>query len=370
MGIGQAMRRTAGLGAWALVMLASSTALGQRGLDVERFSPAMDAGGFLGVQGTRTPGPWLWTASLWTHYDKGLLETRDGARDRVAHRFAADVMAQLGITGRASVGARLPVILWQEGRSVDASLQSAAVGDPWLQARYRLLGEATDERGLMPDGPGLALQGEVALPIGHGDAYAGEPAARTRLQVLSDFHLFGIGAGVSLGWLHRFDVQSLQGKRFRDVLSFGAALKLPTFVVSDLGGILELRVYTDAGDPFGSKRTTAVEGDLGVRYAFGDASLTAGVGTGFVGRVGAPDVRAMLGVSWTPRVHDQDGDGIPDDEDQCPPLPEDRDGFQDHDGCPDPDNDNDLIPDEDDLCPNEEAPPGGDEDMDGCADRK
>ena len=33
---------------------------------------------------------------------------------------------------------------------------------------------------------------------------------------------------------------------------------------------------------------------------------------------------------------DADGDGIPDNVDKCPNEPEDKDGFQDEDGCPDP----------------------------------
>jgi hypothetical protein len=32
---------------------------------------------------------------------------------------------------------------------------------------------------------------------------------------------------------------------------------------------------------------------------------------------------------------DHDGDGIPNERDRCPDLPEDFDGFQDDDGCPD-----------------------------------
>jgi len=54
---------------------------------------------------------------------------------------------------------------------------------------------------------------------------------------------------------------------------------------------------------------------------------------------------------------DTDGDGIPDALDQCPNEPEDKDGFQDEDGCPDLDNDQDGIPDTADLCPNEPGPP-------------
>jgi outer membrane protein OmpA-like peptidoglycan-associated protein len=53
---------------------------------------------------------------------------------------------------------------------------------------------------------------------------------------------------------------------------------------------------------------------------------------------------------------DTDGDGVPDDIDRCPLEPEDKDGFQDEDGCPDPDNDNDGIVDAMDACPNNPGP--------------
>ncbi len=65
---------------------------------------------------------------------------------------------------------------------------------------------------------------------------------------------------------------------------------------------------------------------------------------------------------------DRDGDGIPDSKDQCPDLAEDKDGFQDQDGCPDYDNDNDGIPDTKDKCPNEAEDRDGFEDQDGCPD--
>ncbi|MDD3642314.1 MAG: OmpA family protein [Candidatus Krumholzibacteria bacterium] len=65
---------------------------------------------------------------------------------------------------------------------------------------------------------------------------------------------------------------------------------------------------------------------------------------------------------------DNDGDGIPDDADQCPDLAEDFDGYQDDDGCPDLDNDGDGIADVDDRCPNEPEDFDGFEDSDGCPD--
>jgi outer membrane protein OmpA-like peptidoglycan-associated protein len=65
---------------------------------------------------------------------------------------------------------------------------------------------------------------------------------------------------------------------------------------------------------------------------------------------------------------DNDGDGIPDLEDKCPDLAEDVDGFEDLDGCPDLDNDQDGIADTDDRCPNEPEDFDGEDDTDGCPD--
>jgi len=72
-----------------------------------------------------------------------------------------------------------------------------------------------------------------------------------------------------------------------------------------------------------------------------------------------------------PAPGDRDGDGIADDVDQCPDDPEDFDGFEDEDGCPDPDNDGDGVLDVDDQCPNIAGPaefygcPNNDRDFDG-----
>jgi outer membrane protein OmpA-like peptidoglycan-associated protein len=64
---------------------------------------------------------------------------------------------------------------------------------------------------------------------------------------------------------------------------------------------------------------------------------------------------------------DRDGDGIRDDKDQCPDVPEDIDGWQDEDGCPEDDNDADGVLDKVDQCPNDPEDRDGFEDQDGCA---
>src|SRR4030095_13898536 len=66
---------------------------------------------------------------------------------------------------------------------------------------------------------------------------------------------------------------------------------------------------------------------------------------------------------------DNDHDGILDVEDVCPDTAEDRDTFEDTDGCPEPDNDRDKVSDRDDKCPSEPETYNGYEDTDGCPDR-
>ncbi len=65
---------------------------------------------------------------------------------------------------------------------------------------------------------------------------------------------------------------------------------------------------------------------------------------------------------------DNDSDGIPDASDKCPGEPEDKDNFQDDDGCPDPDNDADGVPDAADKCADQPETRNGFEDEDGCPD--
>jgi len=69
-----------------------------------------------------------------------------------------------------------------------------------------------------------------------------------------------------------------------------------------------------------------------------------------------------------PPPPDADGDGLPDEGDKCVDEAEDKDGFEDEDGCPDPDNDGDGILDGDDLCPDDPELMNGIKDEDGCPD--
>jgi outer membrane protein OmpA-like peptidoglycan-associated protein len=127
----------------------------------------------------------------------------------------------------------------------------------------------------------------------------------------------------------------------------------------------------------------AKQGDLTALVTAGamlriSADVTANlmVGTGQLGARG-DDLRITTGLVWAPQPvgaavpgkNDRDGDGIPDSLDACRDEAEDKDGYQDEDGCIDADNDGDGIVDTDDACPNEPEDKDGFEDTDGCPER-
>jgi len=114
-----------------------------------------------------------------------------------------------------------------------------------------------------------------------------------------------------------------------------------------------------------------------------------GLGTRIFGGYGAADFRmiALAGTYWSiedkpphspervresirESMKDTDGDGIPDDIDACPTVPEDHKPPDPMDGCPappeEPDSDHDGIPDSRDACPKEPGEPNPDPKRNGC----
>lgn len=134
---------------------------------------------------------------------------------------------------------------------------------------------------------------------------------------------------------------------------------------------LSAEVSTDTQlDRFlGLGQGTAVEATAGLRFAASESlALRLGVGRGLSDGIGAPNWRALAGLTWAPpaQVQDLDGDGLVDLRDKCPERAEDLDGYEDQDGCPESDNDSDGIVDIADSCPLEAEDVDGWRDGDGC----
>jgi len=357
--------------------------------DVQRFHPALSDSGFLGMDGTRPPSSWRGSVHLFSDlsFHPVELKTAGGQVVPVERRLMLHLGGEIGLGGRASLALRVPLIAYQDSEFRTPDAQVFTWTDPQIWARYRLIGANMDDDSEPHDGPGLTLQAGVTLPLGKkgrvvaddspaaappvpavaGYPFASDGRPRIDVQVLGDFQLLGAGAAVSLGYRHHFWRESgiaASATRVSDEFTFGAAVKVPIPPLPILATVIELRGVTG----FETAASTALELDLGARLQLGAFCLVLGGGFGLTSGVGAPDGRVFLGAYFTPPRTDSDRDGVDDSDDACPYLAEDRDGFQDEDGCPDPDNDGDLVPDLDDKCPSQAAEEGHDEDEDGCTD--
>jgi len=120
--------------------------------------------------------------------------------------------------------------------------------------------------------------------------------------------------------------------------------------------------------PTGGENYFPLEAIAGIKvYLARNSFLSIGGGYGLMpGKGSSNEGRAFIAIILEPNLGDRDGDGIKDDVDDCPDDPEDEDGFQDEDGCPEDDNDRDGIKDWDDSCPLNPEDKDNFEDEDGC----
>lgn len=377
------MARFVAVFALLLAFIASASASAQsdntiaQPLNTDRFRPSLDRFGFLGIQGSATPGHKRFNLGLMTWYANEPLRIRytDGpqtgtAVELVDHRMVGDLFFEVGLFGRWALALEVPLVFYQTGETDQpvngrTSFTGFAVEDPRFTTKIRLVGKKTEETQNRPDGPGLGFVLTMPVPIGSQSFFVGEGQFTFDARLIGDFHLLGAGAGVMLGWQYRVNERTFGAATLGQEMRYGFSLKPPIPPANDLFGLLELRGTTS----FRGRSTNTLEGDIGVRWTKSNVTMTAALGMGFIRGLGQPLFRALVGVAWSPQTDDLDGDGIPDSRDECPRLPEDIDGFEDADGCMDPDNDNDFIPDVDDRCPNDEAIEGQDLDEDGCTDR-
>jgi hypothetical protein len=314
------------------------------------------------------------------------------------NRIASDLVAGVGLGDRAQVGIDLPFFLWQGGASnlpasvvSGGSVPTTGIGDLALVGKATIL--SNNRKGLH-FGFGLAAIASVSLPTGDRTSFMGEGSVSSSLRVLAEEAIGFATARASLGYALRTDTRTWRGSMglvgapaggvtFGDSVPWAVAIgfspkALIPAVDPDNRQVWELAVHGalpagpvapfGLGDPGASDLSPALLAldDRITLFGKRDVFLLAGVELGLNTAVGVPLVRGVLSLTWAPRNDDRDGDGIPDDADQCPELPEDKDGIQDDDGCPEDDADGDGILDEHDACPLVPGVASEDPKLNGC----
>ena len=191
----------------------------------------------------------------------------------------------------------------------------------------------------------LAAIGGVSLPTSFGSdgsQFIGDdlPTLRggSRVQYRPGKLSFGANAGVILR-----KPRTIYDSTIGPQLTWGVAGAVAPHrsVLADRRGLRARRPRRASRSTRARSRPKAACASI----ATGSVAVVLGGGAGLVKGIGSPESRFFVSVGYAPDVRDTDGDGIPNGRDKCPLIPEDKDGFQDEDGCPDDDNDGDRRPD-------------------------
>jgi outer membrane protein OmpA-like peptidoglycan-associated protein len=355
---------------------AAQTIQESRNFSAERFQLSLDRDGILTVEWAEVPRHLSWDLSLWLGYaDDPLALYRTGTpRTRVGElidsRLGGGLVLALGLLDWVQLGVEVPVVLHQsrdgaaEGvNGTLAPLTGFGVGGPRVAAKVRILDQARF-------GVGLAVIPAFVVPSASRASYIGQDSLLFEPSVALSHAAGALRVGANLG-LRLRRPEALGDLKVGDELTarVGGGLQLAA-----LGGPpMELEVVLDSatavGAPFADRNRTHLEGLLGLTYdllcrlqafAAGGAGLNQGFGT--------PDWRVLAGLRISEHERDQDHDGVEDDDDRCPEVPEDPDRFRDADGCPDLDNDEDGVPDAQDGAPLDPEDADGFQDQDGVPD--
>ncbi len=342
-------------------------------VNTQVFRPSAHAGDLITTMLTDVGIHTAWSASLLMNFGKNPLvfvDTTDGRNDRhevIQNQFTADLMGSISLFDRLSIGLAVPVFFVNGGQKegfvpLDPAPSSAALGDIRLSVKVGILQREKDA-----DGFGFAAALDFGLPTGQADSFVSDPFTIAPV-VMADYRIGELVLAANLGFRIRTETTDLYD--FAEVGSeffwrFGGSYDV---VPGELAVIGEL--YGASSD-WTAANNTHMEGILAGRLTIPDIDLavTVGGGSGFTKGYGNTKFRIFAGAQYAPEVIlDADMDGILDENDACPNDPEDKDGFQDEDGCPDSDNDADGIADAADRCPNDAEDKDGFQDEDGCPD--
>jgi len=357
----------------AALALLTGTARGQ-GLDAERFVPAVGAAGGLVVERAVVPSHLDYGLGLFLDFADDAVVLSDPDTDAILSRpvdsaLTFDLLASIGLYDVVELGLHLPVHAIYDGDTTSVGGQELRAGGGLGDLRFVPKAVVWHTETLA-----LGVAAPVTFPTGDETALRGAGDVTIEPRLLLGYRGKRLGVTGNAGLRLHTDSDDLDPVGHEVTLGAGVAYAL--FADRDRADLLaELVGAIDVSR--GGEELTDVPLELlggAAIKPWESVQVYVGAGVGLTDGLGTPDFRVLAGVRFAPRstssagaYQDSDGDGIADIHDRCPQEAEDRDGFEDDDGCAEPDNDHDGIADDDDECPDDAEEPGGD--RDGCPER-
>jgi outer membrane protein OmpA-like peptidoglycan-associated protein len=350
--------------AWVLLLviaaLARPAAAVPPPMDAQNFQPHTDYHGWFSTHYARTLELGKPAFAMWITYarDPVLYRHDDGSFSRVVGDLATmDLQAAIGL-GPADLAVDIPVHLAISGEGFEGwsdAFVGTAVGDIRIVPKVRFLD--AEEKGF---GVGLVLP--LSVPTGNEELYVGRSFLSFSPMLILSGHIGMLRLGANLGY------RITRPEEVEDLIAGNAFLWRAAVSVTPIDALAITGEVI--GDVRGVPRNDPTEWLAGATiHPVPGVAFRVAAGTSIGQGVPSPEGRIVFGLGYTvvPPA-DSDGDGVADRADECPDQPEDIDGWEDDDGCPDPDNDGDGILDGEDECPDRPEDLNGVDDKDGCPD--
>lgn len=344
-----------------------SRAQAQQGPPLDRtfspqlFHPSVGPDDFVATP-SAVPLPHLnYSMGLWFNYSRNTfaiyqVDTTGAVTPKVQllkNALALDVVFAFGLFDRLQIGLGIPMTVFQNGdnfpyndNGMFGTAQAAsgfALGDPWIDIKVRIWG---GDRGI-----NIAAAPFISIPasLATSDSFGGESSVTFGANLLGGWQADRWRAGAKFGFLYRAHESHYFSTTIGHELLYGAAFAYDILEGRRLTALLEVSGHTDlsyscppnnpncdTGTGISNVDSSPVEADLAAKARImRSLYATLGAGIGLTRGVGSPQVRVFLGITFAPDTRDRDKDGVADQDDKCPMAAEDKDGFQDDDGCPD-----------------------------------
>ena len=295
-------------------------------LNAQSYRPPVDAQHTLWTDdATLGPSGYLQSRLFFNYANDPLVyQYTDGEEVRLlSDVLQADVIGAVSIS-RLRLALDIPLILLTGGDSA----QGGGIGDLALDLKGVVLDPGDGDTG-------LALSGRFTLPTASTASPVAAPGVGWELAAIATQQFGSTLLAANLGT--RGAPQTvLENVEWNDQFFYrvgvGQELSSTAGLSLDLAGALNYKA--PLSNPAGSPLEVLLGGWNRVSDSF---VLRAGIGSGLTRGIGSPDLRLVAGLTYDPPTsRDNDLDGIVNKDDACPDEPEDKDGYQDADGCPDP----------------------------------
>ncbi len=367
--------------------LAPSAASAQTaGWALNRFDPSPAGDTFFAAE-----HPWYghnrdvsFRAGLTFDYARNPLVLRDSSTGQevvtpiVSDMLVGHLQAGIGISNRVNIHLSLPISFWQDGASASVgglrAAGTAALGDPRLGVRVRLLGESDFDAFSLHVGAQLYLN--AGLFGVEPNTNMTDDGFRGRINATAAGRAGSFRWSATLGAHLRQNTTSVLDTTVGNDLFLSAGLG---YVALDNRLTIgpELWASTVLDNAFEGKHNN-LEAILGVNYLIADTMLVGlAAGPGLSRGAGTPEWRGLARIAYAPSEHeervvevpDTDNDGVKDPDDVCPTTPQGAHPDPTRPGCPLNDTDGDGVFDNEDQCVTEPMGANPDPARRGCPHR-